>query len=83
MSSYIYFELIEEKPKTYVYAIKSKSSDDRLGTLKYYPNWRQYCFFTEPGYETIWSVSCLNEVIHFIGVLKQKLAQQKNQNKRR
>ena len=60
MKSYIDYELIEEKPKTDVYQVYSRSSFDELGIIKWYAPWRQYCFFPEEG--TVWSKGCLNEV---------------------
>jgi len=60
MKSYIEYMLTGTKPKTNVYTIFSKSSGDRLGEIKWYAPWRQYCFF--PDEETIWAKGCLNEV---------------------
>jgi len=60
MKSYIEYMLTGQKPKTNVYTIFSKSSGDRLGEIKWYAPWRQYCFF--PDEETIWFKGCLNEI---------------------
>jgi len=31
-----------------------------IGVIKWYGNWRQYCFF--PYGETIWNSDCLNDI---------------------
>ena len=64
--SYIYFELIAKKPKTSVYAIRSKSSGDVLGHIRWYFGWRQYIFEPETSEDTIWNIGCLREVIDFL-----------------
>ena len=64
MEKYIYFEVIEEKPKTKVWSIFNKTNLSQLGILKWFGGWRQYCFFPES--ETVWSVGCLQNVIDFI-----------------
>ena len=64
MKSYIDWVLVEEKPKTDVFIVFSKSSLEELGTIKWYAPWRQYCFFPLEG--TAWSLGCLNEVGHML-----------------
>jgi len=64
MKSYVRFEVDRELPKTKVYAIISRSSDDGLGWIKWYPPWRQYCF--EPHSDTVWAKNCLIEINNFI-----------------
>jgi hypothetical protein len=44
-----------------------------IGVIKWYSNWRQYCFF--PNGETIWNKDCLddiNEVIIDLMNIKRK-----------
>lgn len=60
MKSYIDYVLVEEKPKTDVYAIFARSTLAELGIIQWHAPWRQYCFF--PVENTIWSKGCLNEV---------------------
>jgi hypothetical protein len=55
---------IEEKPKTNVYSVQSKFDGFELGQVKWYPNWRQYCFF--PAAECVWSVDCLTDLKNFV-----------------
>jgi hypothetical protein len=61
---YIQFHVIEKKPKTKVYGIYTLNTDDLIGTIKWHPSWRQYCFF--PCSETVWSNGCLKDVENFI-----------------
>lgn len=64
MSEFIEFELIEKKPKTDVYAVNNKTSGDMLGIIKWYPAWRQYCFF--PSEETLYERKCLKDINNFM-----------------
>ena len=67
---YIYFELIEEKPKTKVYSCKNNKSNIELGIIKWYPSWRQYCYF--PTIQAIYSEGCLIDIIDFISEIRTK-----------
>ena len=58
---------IEKKPKTWVYGVVSLSQGWRLGLVKWYAPWRQYCFFPES--EAIFSRSCLKKIIEFTQAL--------------
>lgn len=63
---YFYIEEIEHlaKPKTKVYHIFSESSDTIIGEIKWYANWRQYCFY--PYQKTVWSRGCLIDINSFL-----------------
>ena len=66
MSEYINFvdvSHIYPKKKTKTWGVLKINSDD-LGTIKWCPQWRQYCFFPES--ETIFSENCLREISNFI-----------------
>lgn len=63
----MFHELVEQKPKTDVYDVYSKHHITYLGTVKWYAPWRQYCFY--PSEETVWSRSCLKEIIEFTQIL--------------
>lgn len=60
---YIEFKLVEQKPKTLVYDILNSNSDDKIGTVKWYAQWRQYIFF--PANNCIFSCGCLEDIIDF------------------
>ena len=70
MKKYIEFNLVEQKPKTSVYAVRNISSQLIIGWIKWYGAWRQYCFFPEEN--TIFSKGCLQEIIEFIKKLNIK-----------
>ena len=66
---YIYFELIENKLKTKVYACKNNKSNIALGIIKWHSAWRQYCYF--PIIQGVYSNGCLLDIINFINQLKE------------
>ena len=70
MSEFIEFKLIDEKPKTSVFDIINIKSGLRLGIIKWYGPWRQYCFF--PYEETIFNMDCMQYIIDFIKELMEK-----------
>ena len=63
---WLYFELIENKPKTKIFSVMSKCSEIRLGLVKWYPQWRHYCFFPTIEEETVHSDRCLLSISEFI-----------------
>lgn len=65
---YISFLFVEQKPKTQVWRCVNNSSQNELGIIKYYPAWRQYCYF--PTIQAVYSTGCLNDINDFIKQLK-------------
>ena len=61
---FIHFELIEQKPKAGVYACRNNRSGEPLGVVKWYPAWRQYCYF--PTVQAVYSHGCLEDIQKFI-----------------
>jgi len=55
---------IEKKPKTWIYGVVSHRWGDKLGLVRWYAPWRQYCFFPENG--TIFNPTCMGAIIQFI-----------------
>lgn len=66
---YIYFLKIYDMPKTSVWHCRARSNDCLLGTVKWYCPWRQYSFF--PKADTVFNVSCNEDINDFIGQLSQ------------
>ena len=66
---YIYFEVVEEKPKTKVWGCYNKRTKNILAFVKWYPVWRQYCFFSEQ--QTVFNTSCLKDVAEFLDQLNE------------
>lgn len=63
-ASYVSFQLVEHKPKTEVYNVLTSSTKDILGQVKWWAQWRQYCFF--PTEECVFSSGCLSDIIDFV-----------------
>jgi hypothetical protein len=61
---YIHFQLLEKKTKTNVYLCLNNKSKDCLGPIKWYPSWRQYCFF--PSVNTVFNKGCMEDINGFI-----------------
>jgi hypothetical protein len=68
MSKYLEFVLLEEKPKTKVILVISKSSESRLGIIKWFSRWRQYAFFPENG--VVFNVECLEDIQSYMKGLR-------------
>lgn len=68
---YIHFELVDmPNRKTSVFLCRNNSSKAILGQIKWYGPWRQYCFFPNDLAETVFNVACLQDICHFIGMIK-------------
>jgi len=64
---YIYFEQDTENYrhyKTSVWVCRNKRSNDKLGLVKWYAPWRQYCFCPEPY--TVFNTGCMSDIQNFI-----------------
>lgn len=79
-NNYKYITMIktEDKPKTSVFDVYTKNGDVVLGEIKWFPNWRQYCFFPED--DCVFSKGCMNDINNFIEQL-QNLRKQKPDDK--
>lgn len=64
---YIKFQLTERKAKTAVYSCCNNNSGHELGIIKWYPGWRQYCYF--PTAQAVYSTGCLEDIAKFINQL--------------
>ena len=67
---YIEFNLVQQKPKTQVYAVRNIKSQMILGYVQWHCSWRQYCFFPTQLSELVFSNGCLQGIIEFINSLK-------------
>lgn len=87
-SKYMTFELLgySDSGLTRIFVVNSKNgkarADDgfRLGIIKWYAPWRQYCFFPDSG--CVFSKGCLNDIENFIQELMDKRQSNKKQTKR-
>ena len=67
---FINFKVIEEKPKTKVWSCINNKSQNELGIIKWYPGWRQYCYF--PTVQAVYSKGCLSDIMDFIKQITKK-----------
>lgn len=65
MKKYIQFDLVEQRIKTSIWAVRNIKSQMIIGYIKWKPTWRQYTF--EPLLDTVYSKGCLQDIIDFIG----------------
>lgn len=72
---YIEFRFVEQLPKTRIYEVVNIHHGNRIGLIKYYPQWRKYCLMPENG--TVFSAGCLKDIFVFIeneeAIRKEKL----------
>ncbi len=61
---YLTFEHVPLEKKKGLYECKNINSRMTLGTVEYYPQWRQYCYF--PKVQAVYSVGCLEDIAEFI-----------------
>jgi hypothetical protein len=75
---YIYFRLVEEKPKTQVWSVVNKSQGYTLGNIMWYSPWRQYVF--EPQGNMVFNTICLDTINNFIKRLNKERRIVKGEN---
>ena len=56
------------RPEKNRYDVINRKCGFILGEILWYASWRQYVFC--PSEETVFSVDCMADIIHFIGQLK-------------
>lgn len=66
---YIHFKLLEEKPKTTVWACHNNRSGAKLGVVKWGP-WRAYAYY--PTTQAVYSAGCLDDISAFVRQLEAK-----------
>jgi len=77
---HIRFEKKEQKRKTSIWECLNNSSDDLLGTIKWYGAWHQYCF--SPEAHIIFAGDCLEQINQFMQDLRSfELAAKKSKGK--
>lgn len=82
-NDYKYITMIksEDKPKTSVFEVYTKHKDI-LGEIKWFPQWRQYCFFPED--DCVFSKGCMADINQFIEKLMiQRLIVKRIKNEQR
>jgi hypothetical protein len=68
-TDYQHIRFVEQvcKGKTKIFSCRNKRSGEELGIVKWYPGWRQYCYF--PSVQAVYSSGCLIDIANFINVL--------------
>jgi hypothetical protein len=71
-TSYEYINFVEwtTKKKTSEWVCYNNNHDYTLGFVRWYPPWRQYCFF--PSYDMLFNKSCMLDIIDFINQLMEE-----------
>ena len=79
VEKFLIYELAEHKPKTDVWRVLENGTPiiesgvlphlPLLGEIKWYANWRHYCFFAEP---CIFSDRCLQSIKDFVTKLNEE-----------
>ena len=77
---WLIFKEGKPKPKTRVIEVWSKCSNCKLGEIKWYPQWRHYCFFIG---DKVYSDRCLIDMGEFILHLNEEHKGGKKNEKRR
>ena len=76
---YINFDLFETKGKTNIYICHNNKNQGLLGRVKWFFEWKQYCFF--PDNHIVISSSCLHDIKDFVETVniahKQKIKMEK------
>lgn len=67
---YLHFIKTGQKAKTSVWSCRNNHSAVELGEIKWYPAWRQYCYF--PAARAVYSAGCLEDIRDFIGQLQKE-----------
>lgn len=63
-TQFLQFKVVEEKSKTKVIGVFSRSNDFRLGTIAWHGPWRKYVY--SPDGPTIYDQGCLNDIADYL-----------------
>jgi hypothetical protein len=83
ITNYKHIKFVKENNKrnrkTDIWYCYNNSWNEHIGTVKWYPQWRQYCFITSGDIgELVLAKSCCNDIAHFIN---QIMADYKNKKR--
>ncbi len=67
---FIEYDKVGDTGKTEIWNVLSRSTEFILGQIKWYPQWRQYCFFPSPN--SVFNTGCLDHINGFIKELMSK-----------
>jgi hypothetical protein len=69
LGKYMVARFLEARPKTSVYGVFSKHHGDKLGVIKWFGPWRQYCFFSMDV--AVFSSGCHQDLARFLDSLNK------------
>jgi hypothetical protein len=69
LGKYMVARLVETRPKTVVYGVFAIHHGERLGTIKWFEPWRQYCYFCLDA--DVFSSRCFKALTSFLDSLNQ------------
>jgi hypothetical protein len=64
LNKYIEFVPNIQPHNTKIWSVINIKSRYLLGYIRWYPFWREYCFFPQP--KRVFSASCQQEIVNFI-----------------
>ena len=67
---YIHFVKVKGNPKTSIWICRNNKSNTDLGEVKWYGQWRQYCYF--PDGMSVYNIDCLKDIIDFVNQLNKE-----------
>lgn len=70
MAKWIAFSQIPSVGKTEVWQVVANQGGHKLGTIKWFGQWRKYSFFPENG--TVFETECMKDIIAKIDELTMK-----------
>ena len=73
MVEYLEFILLDKTPKTYIYLVYNKVTDEELGTIEWNGAIFSYAFYSDCA--LMLSKSCLNDISNFIEKLMKERKQ--------
>ena len=63
-SKYMVFDKAGNTGKTEIWNVISISNKFILGQIKWFPGWRQYCFFPSPN--SVFNIGCMRDIMRVI-----------------
>lgn len=72
MSQWIEFLELVPKAKTKVFSVHSKVFGCEIGTVKWHPAWRKYCYIPITEGTSIYDMDCLMTIANFLKDLNHK-----------
>ena len=66
-SKYVWFDPLIWGGKTTKAIVKTVSTGEEIGVVKWFPAWRRYCFF--PDSDTLYDSQCMKDISAYVDEL--------------